>query len=165
MVITVIVPGREGSTPHVSGMTDADDRMQWYTRGNLNGREIMAATSVLDYFGVEWLCDQIQDGNTLTAAAAEAGVPRSTLLRWVAADPVRSARVREARQQAGAAWDDLAEQGLKDAKTPHQLAIARELAHHYRWRARAIDPLYKEKVQQEHTGDVQVTSIVRKVID
>ena len=125
----------------------------------------MSTTSILDYFGVEWLCDQIQDGITLTAAAEVAGVARSTLLRWVAADPVRSARVREARQQAGAAWDDLAEQGLKDAKTPHQLAIARELAHHYRWRASKIDPQYKDKVTQEHTGDVQVTSIVRKVID
>lgn len=165
MVIAVTLNRASPYWPRVSGMTDANDHSQCYTRGNFNRRKIMATISVLDYFGVEWLCDQIQDGNTLTAAAAEAGVPRSTLLRWVAADPVRSARVREARQQAGAAWDDLAEQGLKDAKTPHQLAIARELAHHYRWRARAIDPQYKEKVQQEHTGDLQVTQIVRKVID
>jgi len=121
--------------------------------------------ALLDYFGVDWVCDQILDGRTLTAIAQEATVTVSTLVRWIAADEQRSARVNTARQQAGATWDAMAEDELRKSGTPHQLAIARELAHHYRWRASKIDPQYKDKVTQEHTGDVQVTQIVRKVID
>lgn len=108
--------------------------------------------SVLDYFGVDWVCDQILNGRTLTAIAREATVARSTLLGWIAADTDRSARVRVARQQAGAAWDDMAEEGLAAAKTSHELAVARELAHHWRWRASKIDPNYKDRVVQEHVS-------------
>lgn len=121
--------------------------------------------SVLDYFGVDWVCDRITDGRTLTAIAEEATVNVSVLVRWIAADEQRSARVNTARKQAGATWDAMAEDAISKATTPHQLAVARELAHHWRWRASKIDPNYKDKVTQEHTGDLQVTQIVRKVID
>lgn len=125
----------------------------------------MAKTSILDFYGVDWLCDLILDGKTLTAIAEEATVNVSVLVRWIAADEQRSARVNTARRQAGATWDALAEDAISKATTPHQLAVARELAHHWRWRASKIDPNYKDKMTQEHTGGLQVTSIVRKVID
>jgi hypothetical protein len=121
--------------------------------------------SVLDYFGVDWVCERILDGRTLTAIAEEATVSVGTLLRWIGLETERSARVNTARKQAGATWDAMAEDGISKATTPFQLAQARELAHHYRWRASKIDPNYKDKVTQEHTGDLQVTQIVRKVID
>lgn len=121
--------------------------------------------SVLDYFGVDWVCERILDGRTLTAIAEEATVSVGTLLRWIGLETERSARVNTARQQAGATWDAMAEDAISKASSPFQLAQAKELAHHWRWRASKIDPNYKDKVTQEHTGDLQVTQIVRKVID
>ena len=121
--------------------------------------------SVLDYFGVDWVCERILDGRTLTAIAEEATVSVGTLLRWIGLETERSARVNTARQQAGATWDAMAEDAISKASTSFQLAQAKELAHHWRWRASKIDPNYKDKVTQEHTGDLQVTQIVRKVID
>jgi hypothetical protein len=61
-------------------------------------------------------------------------------------------------------WDEKAETVLVDAADPFELAKARELAQHYRWRAKAVAPReYGDKVMQEHTGaeggPITVTSV------
>lgn len=129
----------------------------------------MAAADVLDLFGVEWMYDQILDLRSLSEIAQEAGVALSTLTRWVASDLERSARVREARRLAAEAWVERAEQVVSVAKNGFELQRARELAHHYRWKASKINPQFNDKVIQEHTGPgggaLQITGITRKVID
>lgn len=119
--------------------------------------------SVLDLFGIDWVCDQLLDLRMLTDIAREAGVGLSTLTAWIAATPERSARVREARRLAADAWVEKAEQVVVDAKNGFELQRARELAHHYRWKASKISPAYNDKVVQEHTGPnggpVSVTKI------
>lgn len=104
-------------------------------------------------FGVDRICEALVAGETLTALAAQIGVHVSTLLVWCEADGQRSARVREARLLAGRIWDEKAERVLQEAADPFTLARAKELAHHYRWRAKAVAPRdYGDKVTQEHTG-------------
>ena len=61
---------------------------------------------------------------------------------------------------SGQAFEERAEQELRSARTPFQLAKARELAAHWRWRAKAVNPRqYGERV------DMNTTMTVREVSD
>ena len=102
---------------------------------------------------IDAICDMIVEGNSLTHIAKTVGVHVSALVRWVENDPQRSALVREARVRSAKIWDEKAEAVIAAAPDKFELERARELAHHYRWRAKAIAPReYGDKVQQEHTG-------------
>ena len=101
----------------------------------------------------EKIIERIASGETLTAIAKELGKSRAALSDWLSAESSRSARAREARVKAAAAWDDKAEDVLSGAADPFELAKARELASHYRWRAKAVAPKeYGDKTQTEITG-------------
>lgn len=112
----------------------------------------MRNTSVFDIYGIDWVCERIGDECTLTAIAKEAGAVTSTLLDWINANAERSARVKTARSQMAAVWDERATEVIAAATTPFELAKARELAQHYRWRASKISPAYNDKVIQEHVS-------------
>jgi hypothetical protein len=95
----------------------------------------------------------IRAGEMLSAIADKFKVDRTTFFEWLDADKERSVRAREARAKASAAWDEKAERGIANASDAFELAKAKELAHHYRWRASKIAPkLYGDKVQTEVTG-------------
>lgn len=54
--------------------------------------------------------------------------------------PAHSARIKEARKHAASILVDEAERVLAQAKEdPRLFAVARELAHHYRWKASMLD--------------------------
>lgn len=106
-----------------------------------------------DAFGLDKVCELITAGDSMTAIAAQIGVHISTLIEWSEQDAQRSARMREARQRSARVWDERAEYVITTAGDPFELNKAKELAHHYRWRAKAIAPReYGDKVTQEHTG-------------
>jgi len=97
--------------------------------------------------------DRITSGETITAIAKSFDMSRGWLCKWLNENSERSARAKAARTAAAAAWDDKAEALLFDASDPFELAKARELASHYRWRAKAVAPKeYGDKVQTELTG-------------
>ena len=76
-----------------------------------------------------------------------------TLSQWIASDEEHSARAREARIHAARIWDEKALSVIEQALDPFELQRAKELAHHYRWRASKTAPKeYGDKVTQEHTG-------------
>lgn len=104
-------------------------------------------------FGIDTICDMITNGHSLTKIAADIGIHAATLIRWLESDPQRSAYAREARIRSAKIWDEKAEAVIAAAPDKFELDRARELAHHYRWRAKAIAPReYGDKVQQEVTG-------------
>lgn len=104
-------------------------------------------------FGLDRICEMIIAGESLTSIAARIDVHVSTLIEWSEEDPQRSARMREARHHSGRIWDERAESVIIQAGDKFELDKAKELAHHYRWRAKAISPReYGDKVTQEHTG-------------
>lgn len=106
------------------------------------------AKTKLNAIGLESVCEGICDGNSLTAIAEQAGVSVASLLNWIEAEPERSARVREARRLMARIWDERAEQLIANASDEFELKKAKELAHHYRWRAKAIAPKeYGDKVE------------------
>lgn len=106
-----------------------------------------------DAFGLEKICDLLVAGETLTGIATQIGVHVSSLITWGEADSQRSARMREARHLAGRIWDEKAEMSILLAADKFELDRAKELAHHYRWRAKAVSPReYGDKLTTEHTG-------------
>lgn len=107
----------------------------------------------MDDYGIEALCDEIMAGKSLTAIAKQAGASLTRLLVWIGADPVRSARVREARSAMAKVWDEKAEHGIANAADEFELRKAKELAHHYRWRAAKVSPPeYGDRLAQEVSG-------------
>lgn len=116
---------------------------------------------LLDVGGIDLVCDLLLDGNTYIRIAEAYSISRSSLLRWIESDPERSARARIARIKAAAAWDELAEKGIAEATSKFELEKAREIAHHYRWRAKAIAPRdYGDRPVLEETkpgdGDLKI---------
>jgi hypothetical protein len=110
------------------------------------------------------LLDRIEGGEMLGEIARSLGVNTASLLRWFAADAQRLARAREARASSAIAYDERAERVLLDAKTPLDLARARELAHHYRWRSSKIAPkAYGDKVEVESLGGAHTYNIITGV--
>lgn len=117
-----------------------------------------SAQSACDAYGVDALCDAIRNGETLTGISRALGVARSSLLVWISADPDRSARVREARQDAASFYEERALEELAQSETPFELARAKEIAHHLRWRASKVNSKeYGDKVQADINGSVNLT--------
>jgi len=112
----------------------------------------------LEAYGLDRICDEILEGESLTAIAAKAGVRVSGLVQWLAADPDRSARARECRAESAKLWDEKAVAVIEAAADPFELAKAKELSHHFRWKASKIAPKeYGDKIQAEHSGSVGLT--------
>ena len=118
------------------------------------------ARDKLAEFGIDEVCAQIVSGASMTAIAAKIGVSFGSLSAWLDADPERSARARDARRSTAKLWDETAAQTILDAKDPFELARAKELAFHYRWRSSKIAPAeYGDKVAVEHTGEMALRSV------
>jgi hypothetical protein len=93
-------------------------------------------------------CELVMSGKMMTEIADIWGVSKSALIKWLSSDEDRAARAREARSVAGHSWDGMAVRELESLPadaTPGQIARARELASHYRWRATKISPPYADK--------------------
>ena len=119
----------------------------------------------MEAYGIDAIADDVSGAKTMTEIAAAIGVTVGQLSTWIAADVEHSARVREARTVAARYWDERSEKEILSASDPFELARAKELAHHYRWRAAKIAPKeYGDKIQAEHTGPnggvIQVASTV-----
>lgn len=94
---------------------------------------------------------------SMTAIALSFGISKATLINFVYSTPDHSARMFDARKQAALIWEEKAEEVIQQAADPFELTRARELAHHYRWRASKIAPhQYGDKIQAEHTGGVTI---------
>lgn len=103
--------------------------------------------------GIDQICLDIAGGMSMNHMARTLGVGIGRLFDWIDSDPVRAARVRVARAQSARHWDELAEIEMRKATDPFEFSKARELAQHFRWRAKMVAPKeYGDKVVQEHTG-------------
>ena len=98
------------------------------------------AGAKLDAYGADALCEAILNGVTLTEIARNLDVSIGSLLAWRDKDPERSARALEARQRRAEMWDELAVTQIMAAEDRFELDRAKEIAHHYRWRAKMMNP-------------------------
>lgn len=119
----------------------------------------------LDELGVQWVCDRVADMKSMTAIANEAQTNIGSLMSWVQADPLRLVRVKEARRSTAQVWDDLAVETIRQAGDGFELSKAKELAHHYRWRASKIAPKeYGERLDVDATVKHDVTGQLAEFI-
>lgn len=120
---------------------------------NLQTKKQPTIAERIEAFGIEAVCERLSNGVTMTALAEEIGVTVGKLSQWIASDEEHSARAREARIHAARIWDEKALSVVEQAQDLFELQRAKELAHHYRWRASKTAPKeYGDKVTQEHTG-------------
>lgn len=117
--------------------------------------------SKLELLGIDGLCERIEKGESVGQIADSLGMHRTSAWEWIKADDQRSARVRASLEASASEYDDQAEKVLKDlvaASTPAEVARARELASHYRWRASKRNPkAYGDKLDLNHSGKVEMT--------
>lgn len=118
------------------------------------------AEDVLADIGIDEICRRLASGEGQGEIADSIGVNRGTFSIWLASDDKRSTRAREARTTSARHWDSQAEAvliGANDDK-PGAIAKARELASHYRWRAKCYAPKdYGDKI--DVTADVTVRDL------
>jgi hypothetical protein len=111
-------------------------------------------TALDEFGGTDAICAAILDGDSMTAIAARVGVSFGSLSAYIASNAERSARVREARTITALLWDEKAEQRIDGAADEFELAKAKDLAHHFRWRAAKIAPKqYGDKIDVTTGGD------------
>jgi hypothetical protein len=135
------------------------------------------AQDKLTQAGLEAICEKIIEGVGYRAIAAEYGVGLATLVTWMEADPERSHACARAREVSGQSYDEKALEEIEKAKDGFALAKAKEMAIHYRWRAKAVNPKrYGDKVavggaddlppvQQAHSlSDDALTAIAARAL-
>ncbi|AMM23003.1 hypothetical protein [Variovorax sp. PAMC 28711] len=114
-----------------------------------------SAETAIDKLGIEALCDRLIGGETQNEICRKLKISPGSMARWIALDDERGARVREARIHAARAWDEKASEVIIEARTAIDVSKARELAHHYRWRAKMANPReYGEKLQVDQTTTI-----------
>jgi hypothetical protein len=106
--------------------------------------------------------DELIEGEDLSLAkiTEKWGCTKLQLRCWIDADPGRRSRVDVAREAAADFCDREAERILRDLKpdsTAAEIARARELAQHLRWRARVRNPSgYGDKVTVAHASAPEI---------
>ena len=126
----------------------------------------MKSNQKLTEESIDIIVEMIQEGNTLTAIAAYLKVAVSTLIEYINKDTARSVRAREARENAAAVYVDEAENNIRIASDPFELAKAKELAHHLRWKAAKMSPKnFGDKIEVDNKGEVGLTVKVVKFAD
>lgn len=138
---------------HAAPKVKAEPKTKRATRGQVRSK--------LDAIGIEEVCEKIEADNSLAEIARGYGISGNALTSWLDADPERSARARASRERAARTCDDEALNAinaLNAASSTAEVAKARELAHHYRWRASKRNPReYGDKLDLNHSGKVELT--------
>jgi hypothetical protein len=102
-----------------------------------------------DEYGIEQIVDDIMDGVPLMHIAMRIEVPLSSFYRWADITPGAAERMLAARKHTAQQWEEMAEKVVAEAKNPFELMRAKELAHHYRWRAACISPKFNPSAKQD----------------
>lgn len=93
-------------------------------------------------------------------------VSLTTLWEWVSSDNERYNACARAREESADQCDEEALQAIEEAADPFELAKARELAIHMRWRAKVRNPKrYGDRIQTEITGELSVKKSAADMTD
>jgi hypothetical protein len=97
--------------------------------------------------------EMIATGTGYRAIAAKYGVSIGSVHAWINAIPERSHVCAKARELAAFSEDERAFEEIAAASDPFELAKAKEMAIHRRWRAKSLNPQkYGDKVEQTLQG-------------
>jgi transposase-like protein len=122
-------------------------------------RSVQTTRQKIVAFGIDAIIECLEEDKSYEDIAKTIGVRRSSVHEWVAADAERSARAKSALEFSADQCDLKAENILKNLPkngTRAEIAQAKELAEHYRWRARVRNPKrYGDKIELNGSLDVQ----------
>lgn len=123
-------------------------------------------TAKIAEIGIDQVCYMIQHEDLSYAEiASRFYVSTNTLVNWLEADAARSARAKAARVASAKRCDELALEALHnipDGADKAVIARQREIASHYRWRAKVRNPAeFGDKVQTELSGEIKVSPITQ----
>ena len=119
------------------------------------------AQDKLNAAGVETIAGLIASGESYRKIAAKYAVGIGRLFDWIEAEPERAQACARARETSAQTWDELAEHGIAEAGDAFEFAKARELAVHYRWRAKAANP---KRYGDRQTIDANITHSADSII-
>ena len=115
------------------------------------------------------IIERIMGGESQASIARSLGISCSHMCGWILRTVERSAKIKNARAVSARHWDEEAVKELRaaDVTVPGSVAIAREIASHYRWRAKSYNPReYGERTVIAGTGrDDAVAVDIREVSD
>lgn len=118
---------------------------------------VPVAKNKIDAFGEDQVIDLITEGRGYRYIAGEIGVAVGSLFTWIEENPERSIRCAKASELASNAEDEAALEAIESAASMFDLAKAREVAIHRRWRAKALAPKkYGDKQQVDLTAKVEI---------
>lgn len=102
---------------------------------------------------IDIIIDMIIDGDSFRTMASKLNVKLSTLHAFTSL-PEHSARIRNALEISAQSYEEMAEQVLISAESDkNEIARARELAQHYRWKASKRNPRrYGDKIDVTSDG-------------
>lgn len=156
-----LVPPRKPSERVKRAMQERDDLSQ---RGHTQ--------AYLNEIGIEIICDMIKDDMSYRDIAQELGLSKTALIDWLDGDSDRTTRARLALRFAAA---EAAQKGenvlleLDEDASPAMIVRARELAQHYRWKAKVRNPQeYGDKQQIEHVAQAGIDAamaLAKKLYD
>jgi len=111
------------------------------------------ARAKLDAYGIDQFCEDICAGKSQAEIAEAIGVSEWALIDWKTRDPERSARAQGVIRMMAQSWAEKAQKAIETAGDgvamddplvvdlkKFELARAKELAQHLRWRAAVGDP-------------------------
>lgn len=147
----VVQPERLGFTPDPATVVDGDF-MSWFEPK----AKPLTPGELLDQYGIERMCEDTMNGDSLSKMAQGIGVSIGALAKWLAKTPDRTHAMNEARRLSARVHDENALQVIRGATNFLELGKAREEASHLRWRASKTAP--KEYGDRQHIElDAKVT--------
>lgn len=124
------------------------------------------ARDKLDALGIDAICEMIEADMSYQQIAQQVGVGKTRVIEWIHADADRAARARISLIRSANECDAKAEEALlaiSDGAQQGEITRQRELASHYRWRAKARDPrTYGDRVAVD--ADVSVAKMTDEQI-
>lgn len=99
------------------------------------------------------ICERLMDGESMVDICRDEAMPsRSSVLRWMEANPEFEARCARAREMQADLMDDMILR-VANACTPETAQADKVKISAYQWRASKLQPKkYGDKVTNEHTG-------------
>lgn len=113
------------------------------------------AQTKLDAIGVDSIAERIAGGETYREICGSVGVGLGSFCAWIEETPERSQACARAREISAQAYEEMAQEEIESAADQFELAKAKELAVHWRWRAKAVNPRrYGDKVAVGGSDDL-----------
>ena len=116
--------------------------------------------------GIDHILDLIYAGQSQTEIARNLNISVASLNGYIHSRPEWSARAKQIYQESAESWIDRGHAYLVEAASDNaEIQRARALEQHCARRAAIRNPRYRDNVSVEHTGQVELRSITRRIID